>query len=260
MSKFKIATWNVNSLRVRLAHVLEWLDEHQPDVLALQEIKLMEDQFPAEEFVKRGYSFVASGQKAYNGVAIISKNKIEDVVFDLPGPSDPQRRVLAVTVKDMRIINLYVPNGEHVTSEKYTYKLNWLNNLKTFLQTEIVQHPKAIMLGDFNIAPEELDVHNPKRWLGKVLFSDPERQALRDILQIGFHDCFRLLSPLERDFSWWDYRLQAFEKNMGCRIDHIFASSPLSTFCSHCFIDKKPRALLRPSDHAPVIAEFSFTA
>lgn len=258
MSTFKIATWNVNSLRVRLPHVLNWLNENKPDVLALQELKIPTDDFPLADVEKASYHAVVSGQKTYNGVAVLSNKQGTDIVTDIPELGDHQRRVLAITIDDIRIINLYVPNGESVGSEKYVYKLNWLKFLDLYLKHEIKTHPKIVVVGDFNIAPEEIDVHDPKQWEGCVLFSDKERAAFREMLQVGFVDCFRSLSPEEKSYSWWDYRLNAFKRNMGLRIDHILATKLLSASCSKCYIDKAPRSLERPSDHAPVVAEFSY--
>lgn len=253
---FKIATWNVNSLRVRLPHVLQWLAEVQPDVLALQEIKLPDTDFPLAEINQAGYECVFSGQRTYNGMAILTRKKCTDPITDFPTLEDPQRRVLGVKVDDVYVLNLYVPNGESTTSEKYSYKLNWLNHLTTFLQDQLKQYTKVIILGDFNIAPEDIDVHNPASWEGKVLCSEPERAALKNIFQLGFDDCFRLHEQPEKSFSWWDYRMNAFKRNMGLRIDHILATSALSQSCSQCYIDKTPRSWERPSDHAPVVAEF----
>jgi exodeoxyribonuclease-3 len=256
MVSFKIATWNVNSLRVRLPHVLQWLSDYQPDVLALQEIKLPDDDFPIEAIRQAGYYVYYSGQKTYNGVALLSRSPCTDLVKDIPGLDDPQRRVLAGTIQGMRILNLYVPNGESIESEKYAYKLNWLHHLKLFVAEEIKKYPKLILLGDFNIAPTPLDVHDPILWEGKVLFSEKERAALQDIMNLGLIDSFRLHAQPEKSFSWWDYRLNAFKRNMGLRIDHIFINKALSSHCKHCYIDKLPRALERPSDHAPVVGEF----
>lgn len=255
--KMKIATWNVNSIRVRLPHVINWLSSRKPDVLALQEIKLEDDIFPREAFEKLGYHIVSSGQKTYNGVAVLSREKVDDVIVDFPSLEDPQRRVLAVRYGDIRILNLYIPNGESIESPKYQYKLNWLQHLEGFLKTELKKYPNLVVLGDFNIAPEEIDVHNPKRFIGKVLFSEPERQAFRNMLSIGFKDCFRLHEERQKAFTWWDYRLKAFERDWGLRIDHILASQALSAKCATCTIDKLPRTWERPSDHTPVIAEFS---
>lgn len=253
----KIATWNVNSLRVRLPHVLKWLDTVRPDVLALQETKLTDDAFPFEPIKAKGYHVVSSGQKTYNGVAIISREQVDDVIVDLPNSQDPQRRVLSVLYRNIRILNLYVPNGESTTSLKYQYKLDWLQKLDLYLKTELLKNPQMIILGDFNIAPAEIDVHNPKRWEGSVLFSQRERAAFQSMLDVGFGDCYRLHYPAQKDYTWWDYRLKAFERNWGLRIDHILASNPLLPQCQHCMIDPLPRGWERPSDHTPVIAEFA---
>lgn len=252
----KIATWNVNSLRVRLPHVLQWLAEVKPDILALQETKLPDPDFPITEIQNAGYQCLFSGQKTYNGMAILTRNSGHDKVIDIPELEDPQRRVLGVTIDDVRILNLYVPNGESIVSEKYVYKLNWLKHLDAYLQHEVVKYPKFVILGDFNIAPEEIDVHDPKAWMGQVLFSDKERAAFQDLIKLGFQDCFRMREPAEKSFSWWDYRLNAFKRNMGLRIDHILAAPALANQCVRCYIDKAPRGWERPSDHAPVVAEF----
>jgi len=253
---FKIATWNVNSLRVRLPHVLAWLASEKPDVLALQETKLPDNEFFLEEVANAGYQAVFSGQKTYNGVAILSRVRGENIVTDLPGLDDPQRRVLGMTCNGVRILNVYIPNGESVDSPKYTYKLDWLQKLKAFLKTELATYPSMVVLGDFNIAPDERDVHDPLLWEGKVLFSQPERAMFQELLQLGFHDCFRLQDQPEKSFSWWDYRMNAFKRKMGMRIDHILASSALVSQCKQCYIDKSPRGWERPSDHAPVVTEF----
>jgi len=255
MSTFKIATWNVNSLRVRLPHVLAWLSANKPDVIALQEIKMPTEDFPYDEIKEAGYHAAVSGQKTYNGVAILSRKESTDIITDMPGLDDHQRRVLAATVDSIRILNLYVPNGESVGSEKFQYKLHWLSKLDLFLKQELKKYPKLIVLGDFNIAPANIDVHDPALWDGHVLFSEQERKAFQAILAVGFVDCFRHLSPDAVEYSWWDYRMNAFKRKMGLRIDHILASAALD--CKACFIDKGPRALERPSDHAPVVAEFS---
>lgn len=258
MSSFKIATWNVNSLRVRLPQVLDWLQSYQPDVLAVQETKLIDADFPVSEIEAIGYQAVFSGQKTYNGVAILSRTPATQIVTDLPGLDDPQRRVLAAVVNDIRVVNLYIPNGESVTSDKYQYKLSWLNKLDLFLQHELKHHPKTIVLGDFNIAPADIDVHDPKQWEGHVLCSEKERDAFQAMLKVGFTDCYRQIHPEEKAFSWWDYRLNAFKRNMGLRIDHILASHKLANQCQTCTIDKNPRMHERPSDHAPVVAEFKY--
>jgi len=252
----KIATWNVNSLNVRLPQVLTWLAETQPDVLALQETKLVDEKFPEVEIAAAGYQAVFSGQKTYNGVAILSKRPPTEVVKDIPGLDDVQRRVVAGLYGDVRVLNLYIPNGESVESDKYQYKLGWLDMLTAFVGVEIKRYPKLVVVGDFNIAPEERDVYDPQLWAGKVLFSAPEREAFQRLLATGMCDTFRLFEQAEQQFSWWDYRMNAFRRNMGLRIDHILASVPLCEQCHSCGIDKAPRKNERPSDHAPVVAEF----
>lgn len=253
---FKIATWNVNSLSVRQTHVLDWLAAHQPDVLALQETKLVDEKFPREVCQAAGYHAVFAGQKTYNGVALLSRLPAQDVVTDLPGPSDPQRRVLGARFGEVYVLNLYVPNGESVESEKYQYKLAWLARLNGYLQELTSRYPRRVVVGDFNIAPEPRDVHDPAEWEGQVLFSEPERAAFREMLAGGLCDTFRLFEQDDKAFSWWDYRMASFRRNRGLRIDHILASRELCERCRSCRIDKAPRALERPSDHAPVVAEF----
>ena len=257
MTTFKIATWNVNSLRVRLPHVISWLKFVKPDVLALQEIKMPNEEFPHDAFLTEGYQAVVSGQKTYNGVAILSRVAPAEMLTDIPNLDDHQRRVLSATIGSLRVLNLYVPNGESVDSEKYQYKLRWLDKLDLFLKQELEKYPHMIVLGDFNIAPAAIDVHDPALWDGRVLCSDKERQAFQAMLALGFTDCFRYLSPDEVGYSWWDYRMGALRRNMGLRIDHVLASTKLAANCKKCYIDKAPRMLERPSDHAPVVAEFS---
>lgn len=257
MSHFKIATWNVNSLRVRLDHLLKWINVQSPDIIALQETKIIDADFPAAPLYEAGYAAIFSGQKAYNGVAILTRKKATDIVMTIPHFEDVARRILAVTIENIRIVNLYVPNGQSVGSEKFLYKLQWLFNVKQFLEQELTRYPHMIVLGDFNIAPHERDVHDPKQWEGKVLFSEEERQAFEQILGLGLVDCFRKIVPDEKAYSWWDYRLYAFKRNLGLRIDHILASTALSADCVNCYIDKVPRGWERPSDHAPVIAELT---
>ena len=252
----KIATWNVNSLNVRLPQVLAWLEAERPDILALQETKIVDEKFPRAEIEQAGYQVAYAGQRTYNGVALISRAPATDIATDIPGLDDPQRRVLAATVGDVRVVNLYVPNGESVDSDKYRYKLDWLAKLTAWLQAELKRHAKLVALGDFNIAPEPRDVHDPKRWEGSVLFSEPERAAFRALLDVGLCDTFRLFEQPDKSFSWWDYRMQGFRRNHGLRIDHILASDASCKACSACRIDKGPRAHERPSDHALVIAEF----
>jgi len=253
---FKIASWNVNSLNVRLPHVLAWMDVAQPDVLALQETKLTDDRFPVQELVDEGYHSVFSGQKTYNGVAILSREQALNPVTDIPGLDDPQRRILAATVGDVRIINLYVVNGSEVGSEKFEYKLLWLDRVTAWLATEIEEFENVIVLGDFNIVPDDRDVHDPEGWREKILCSTPEREALGKILDLGFQDSFRLFEQQERTWSWWDYRMNAFRRKMGLRIDLILASKAMAQRCIASYVDIEPRRQDRPSDHAPVIAEF----
>ncbi len=250
----KIATWNVNSLRVRLPQVLEWISRENPDVFAVQETKVPDAIFPLEEIKASGYHVVFSGQNAYNGVALLSREPLSDVINNFKELEDPQRRVLAATWKDIRILNLYVPNGESVGSEKYDYKLNWLKHLLLHLKFELKKYKKIIILGDFNIAPHDIDVHDPAMWEGHVLVSEKERAAFQEILKLGFEDCFRALHPAEKNYSWWDYRMNSFKRNLGLRIDHILATPSLK--CSECSIDKHPRTHERPSDHTVVAAEF----
>lgn len=252
----KIASWNVNSLRVRLSQVLDWLEQNPVDVLALQETKIQDADFPVEAIQKAGYSVVYSGQKTYNGVAILAKKEISDPVTDIDNLEDPQRRILAATVDGVRIINLYVVNGSEVGSEKFTYKLAWLEKVTKFIKDELKHHARIVILGDFNIAPDDRDVHDPELWKGKVLCSDEERDALNKILNLGFSDTFRQFDQQEKCFSWWDYRGGGFRRNHGLRIDLILASDALSKDCISSLIDREPRTWERPSDHTPVIAEF----
>lgn len=250
----KIATWNVNSLRVRMPQVLDWLAQEAPDVLALQETKVEDDQFPAVELEQLGYQVCYSGQKTYNGVAILSRQDMTDAVTDPPALNDPQRRILAVTIGDLRLVNLYVPNGSEVGSDKYAYKLEWLLRIRNWLEGERVRYPRMVVMGDFNIAPDDRDVHDPDLWRGKVLCSDAEREALRALLNVGVKDAYRAFEQDPGSFSWWDYRMNGFRRNLGLRIDLILMSEPLLAQCERCWIDKAPRALERPSDHAPVAA------
>lgn len=253
----KIATWNVNSMKVRLGHVRDWMASADPDVLALQEIKQVSEEFPGDEFAAARYRSLASGQKTYNGVAIIARHAPADPVTDLPGLDDPQRRVLSVTVGGLRVINLYVPNGASLESDKYQYKLRWLDALRDYLEKELERHEHVVVLGDFNIAPDDRDVYDPEKWGEDVLCSPPERAALRRILDLGFVDVFRNFVPEEKVFSWWDYRRAAFQRNAGLRIDLILANEALAGKCTTSYIDREPRTWERPSDHAPVVAEFA---
>ncbi len=255
---FKIASWNVNSLKVRLPHVLMWLEKTKADVLVLQETKTQDENFPLEEIQKAGYQAVFSGQKAYNGVAILCKEDylIEDVVIDLPTIEDPQRRTIAATINGVRILDLYVVNGESVGSEKFAYKLDWLEKVTEWIKAEYKKHKKFVVLGDFNIAPDDRDVYDPKAWHERILCSTPERNALKKILNIGFADSFRLFEQEGGIYSWWDYRSGGFDKNRGLRIDLILTSELMSEQCIASYVDPEPRGWERPSDHAPVISEF----
>jgi exodeoxyribonuclease-3 len=252
----KIASWNVNSLNVRLPHVLAWCDIAKPDVLALQETKLTDDRFPANELQDAGYHSVFSGQKTYNGVAILSREPATDVITDIPDLDDPQRRILAATVGGVRVVDLYVVNGSEVGSEKYAYKLHWLEQVTNWIAEEVQQHEKLVVLGDFNIAPDDRDVHDPEAWHERILCSTPEREALQRMLDLGLTDTFRLFQQEEKTWSWWDYRAAAFRRNLGLRIDLVLASKALAEACTASYIDKEPRRQERPSDHAPAIAEF----
>ena len=253
----KIATWNVNSLNVRLPHVIEWLNAASPDVLVLQEIKQVSEAFDAAAFRDLGYDGVASGQKTYNGVAVITRSPPSDLVTDFPGFDDPQRRILAATINGVRVVNLYIPNGNSVGSDKYEYKLAWLAALRDFLEQELSTHERLVVLGDFNIAPEDRDVYDPVKWGDSILCSPAERAALKGLLDLGLSDVFRKFDQPENTFSWWDYRAAGFRRNAGLRIDLILASERLARNCSASYVDREPRTWERPSDHAPVIAEFS---
>jgi exodeoxyribonuclease-3 len=252
----QIATWNVNSLRVRLPQLLEWLSSSAPDVIALQETKLTDEAFPAADLLAAGYQSVWSGQKTYNGVAILARTPLTDAVRDMPGFDDPQRRVLAVSIGDLRVIDVYVPNGQSVGSDKYHYKLGWLRALRQWLRAELAAHPLLIVLGDFNIAPEDRDVHDPLAWAGSVQVSAEEREALRNTLALGLIDVFRRFEQPPQSFSWWDYRAGAFRRNHGLRIDLLLASAALAARCTACQIDREPRRVERASDHTPVVASF----
>ncbi|MDP1636203.1 MAG: exodeoxyribonuclease III [Gallionellaceae bacterium] len=290
----KLATWNVNSLKVRLPHVLDWLAANPVDVLCLQETKQQDSDFPQAELQAAGYHSVFSGQKTYNGVAILSRAPVSDVQMGIPNFADEQKRVIAATftsgsiakVKQggdkrttqtvlearlgvseeanavspmqsdrIRVVCVYVPNGQSVDSDKYRYKLAWLAALHDWLKEELTCYPKLVLLGDYNIAPEDCDVYDPKAWEGNVLVSEPEREQFGKLLQLGLHDSFRLFGQAEKSYSWWDYRMMAFRRNRGLRIDHILISEPLVALCKSCFIDKAPRKLERPSDHTPVVVE-----
>ena len=255
----RVATWNVNSLKVRLPQVLEWLKLHQPDALCLQETKLEDPKFPVAEIRAAGYEVQYSGQKTYNGVAILSKAPATAALTLVPGFDDPQKRVLAATIDGIRVVCLYVPNGQSVESDKYRYKLDWLARINQWLAAELAANDRLVVVGDFNIAPDERDVYDPKAWEGQVLFSAPERQAFQDLLALGLKDSFRLFEQAPASFSWWDYRVNAFKRKMGLRIDHILLSRRLADGCRSSSIDIEPRKNERPSDHAPAIADFATT-
>jgi len=237
---------------------LKWLEREQPDVLALQETKIQNDEFPADAFGQYGYVATFSGQSSYNGVAILSRVPLDDIAYDLGGGYvDAQKRVLGATVSGVRLWSLYVPNGQSVDSDKYRYKLEWLAALRALLAAELARHPRLLVVGDFNVAPDDRDVHNPDAWRGKIMCSPAERAALTSLCELGFRDTFRLFEQPEKVFSWWDYRAGAFRRNQGLRIDLVLASDALSQTCGGCRIDKEPRGWDRPSDHVPVIAEFT---
>ena len=272
----RIAAWNVNSLKVRLPHVLRWLQDQekkqQPiDALCLQELKLTDDKYPHAELEAVGYLSLAAGQKTYNGVAIIvRKAALASIASDvattflkpirnIPGNEDEQQRILAATIpfagtKPIRLISAYFPNGQSPDSDKFAYKLNWLSKLQTWLAEELEQNPRLALLGDFNIAPADADVHDPKAWEGQNLVSPPERNAFQEFINLGLSDSFRMFEQAPKTFSWWDYRMMGFRRNAGMRIDHILLSDALKEKCSASVVDKEPRTWEQPSDHAPVIA------
>ena len=252
----RIATWNVNSLRVRMPHLKDWLAANPMEVVALQETKLADPDFPRAELEALGLHVAFNGQRTYNGVALLARSELGDVVAGIPGFEDEQKRVLAATIGGVRVIDVYVPNGQAVGSDKYEYKLRWLAALRDYVAAELARHPRLVVLGDYNVAPEDRDVHDPKAWEGQVLASEPERAALRALLATGLEDCFRRFEQPDKSFSWWDYRMMAFRRNAGLRIDLILASAALAQACAECRIDKAPRRLERPSDHAPVVARF----
>ncbi|QWD91501.1 exodeoxyribonuclease III [Polynucleobacter sp. MWH-Braz-FAM2G] len=277
----RIAAWNVNSLKVRLPQVLRWLQDQEKkqqaiDALCLQELKLTDDKYPHKELEDAGYLSLAAGQKTYNGVAIILRkaalapisSDIETAflkpVRNIPDHADEQQRILAATVcfagtQPMRLVSAYFPNGQSPESEKFTYKLNWLQALQTWLSEELQQNSRLALLGDFNIAPADEDVHDPKAWEGQNLVSPPERAAFQDLLKLGLHDSFRMFEQSPKTFSWWDYRMMGFRRNAGLRIDHILLSEALKAKCEASIVDKEPRAWEQPSDHAPVIATIKKT-
>lgn len=251
----KIATWNVNSLKVRLPQVLQWLEISTCDVLALQELKQDNPANEAivEQFKAAGYYYAYNGQKTYNGVGVVSKYPITDIIYDIPDYEDVQKRVIAATINGIRIICAYFVNGESLESSKFQYKLEWLNALHKYIETELQQHGKLILLGDFNIAPEARDTYDPLLWEGKILCSEEERRSFRQLLELGLVDAFRNFNQEDKQFSWWDYRNFAFRRKQGLRIDHILVTPAVIENASDCVIDIEPRKWERPSDHTPVI-------
>jgi exodeoxyribonuclease-3 len=273
----RIAAWNVNSLKVRLPHVLKWLQDHERaktpiDALCLQELKLTDDKYPHQELEEAGYISIAAGQKTYNGVAIIVRKAAlasiandHDTTFlkpvrNIPANADEQQRILAATVcfkgmQPIRLVSAYFPNGQSPDSDKFVYKLGWLNALENWLREELTQNSRLALLGDFNIAPSDIDVHDPSKWIGQNLVSPEERKAFQQLLELGLTDSFRMFEQAPKSFSWWDYRMMGFRRNAGMRIDHILLSDSLKEKCSSSIIDKEPRTWEQPSDHAPVVAE-----
>jgi exodeoxyribonuclease-3 len=253
----KIATWNVNSINARLDHLLGWLTDTQTDVVCLQETKCVDENFPYQPIFDLGYHTAFYGQKSYNGVAILSKHEIEDVQKNFPGDDDDSpKRLIAATIKGVRIVNTYIPNGTELWTDKFTFKLDWLQRLRKYFDDTCDTNSDVLLCGDFNVAPEELDVWNVPAWTGKLHFTKPERAAIHHVKQWGFVDVFREMNGDVREFSWWDYRAGAWPRNQGLRIDHIWTSRPLADKCTGCWIDRAPRALERASDHTPVVAEF----
>ncbi len=258
----KIATWNVNSLKVRLPQVLDWLERTKADALCLQETKLIDERFPIEALAQAGYEAAFAGQPTYNGVAILTRSESVGtptaVQIGNPLYPDEQKRLISATVAGTRLVCAYIPNGQSVESDKYRYKLDWIDALLRWLepQTAAAREP-LVLLGDFNIAPEERDVHDPKVWEGQVLFSEPERERFRALQGLGLVDAFRLFDQPEKSYTWWDYRQMAFRRNMGLRIDHILVTPSLRDRVTGCTIDREMRKREQPSDHAPVILEFA---
>lgn len=254
----KIASWNVNSLTVRLPQVLEWLEQSQVDVLCLQELKMETHKFPNAAFQEIAYQAVWSGQKTYNGVAILSKAPFQSVQINNPLYEDVQQRLLAIELETahgpIRIIDVYCPNGGSLDSDKFVYKMQWFNALHAYIKEQLVKYPFLILTGDFNIAPENIDIH--AKYTGDILVSPPERAQFKALLDLGLHDSFRLFEQEPKSFSWWDYRHFGFKRNAGLRIDHVLISNALKPHCTHSLIDKIPRAWDRPSDHTPVMAQF----
>jgi len=261
----KIASWNVNSLRVRIEHVLTWLEDNQPEILCLQELKMTDEEFPELEFSKIGYHCAFTGQKTYNGVAILSRTPLQNVVTNLPGYDDPMRRYIAADVsytdeggKDttLRIVNVYCPNGQALDSDKFEYKREWFKHLRSSFTETLASYPNTVLVGDFNITPGDIDCHDPKRWRGKIHCSDTERLMLQKLMSLGLYDTFRHFCSSGDRFSWWDYRGAGYRANEGLRIDLILSSASMLERAKNCDIDETPRKLERPSDHTPVIASY----
>ena len=257
MTHLKLATWNVNSLSVRLPQVLEWLQANRPDVLVLQETKLTDAKFPHAELLAAGWRTQCFGQPTYNGVALLSLEVASDMVRNIPGLDDAQARVIAGTVAGVRVVGAYFPNGQEPGSEKFAYKMAWLQALQDWLRAELLRHPQLVLMGDYNIAPDDRDVHDPEAWRGKIHCTDAERAHFRALLGLGLVDAFRLFEQAPKSWSWWDYRNLAFRRNQGLRIDHILVSTALQSAVASCTIDKAPRKHERPSDHAPVVVELN---
>ena len=256
----KLAAWNVNSLKVRLPQLLDFLATRQPDAVCLQETKLTDENFPVADIEAAGYRVAFAGQKTYNGVAILGRSELTEVNVGIPGLEDEQKRVIAATVDGVRVVCVYCPNGQSLDSDKYPYKLAWFDALAAWLKEELTRHPKLAVLGDYNVAPDDRDVHDPEAWKDSVLVSEPERERFRALLALGLKDSFRLFEQPEKTFSWWDYRMMGFRRNHGLRIDHILLSEPLAAACTSSTIDRDMRKLERPSDHAPVMTEIDLPA
>jgi exodeoxyribonuclease III len=253
----RLATWNVNSLAVRLPQLLDWLAAQQPDVMVLQETKLTDDKFPQAEIGAAGWHSVWFGQKTYNGVALLARSEPTEVVRNIPGFDDAQARVIAATVAGLRVIGAYFPNGQAPGTDKFAYKMAWMEALQAWVREELQRHPRLVLMGDCNIAPEDRDVCDPVAWAGQIHCTDEERAHFRALLGLGLVDAFRLFEQVPRSWSWWDYRNLAFRKNQGLRIDHILVSAALQPQVAACTIDKLPRKNERPSDHAPVLVELT---
>ena len=251
----KLATWNVNSLTVRLPQVLDWLAAHPVDVLALQELKLTDDKFPFEVFAKAGYEAASFGQKTYNGVALLSRVPLEGVARNIPGFEDEMARVISANVGELRVVGAYFPNGQEPGSDKFAYKMRWLEALRDWLRAELMQHPKLVLMGDFNITFDDADVWDPVGLKDTIHCTEEERAHLRALIALGLHDSVRLFPQPEKNYSWWDYRNMAFRRKQGLRIDHILISDALKPLATACAIDVTPRRNERPSDHAPVVLE-----